>query len=121
MEIMKSKDKAAAKQSTAHKTVIALNEAVRKSVELKFRNVHALIKHNRPISDISWLNELDVAKGLDHCMTYNNRKAATLFMEHIADVEKSNLVSMFTGVNFFSITMDGSTDCSSVEQESLFV
>lgn len=51
--------------STANKTVISLNEAVRKQIELKFRNIHALIKNNRPISDLTWLNELDIAKDCD--------------------------------------------------------
>ena len=45
---------------------MALKEHTRKDLELKFRNVHALIKKNRPISDITWLNQLDRAKGLDH-------------------------------------------------------
>jgi hypothetical protein len=31
-------------QTTAHKTVMALKEHTRKDLELKFRNVHALIK-----------------------------------------------------------------------------
>ena len=30
-------------QTTAHKTVMALKEHTRKDLELKFRNVHALI------------------------------------------------------------------------------
>jgi hypothetical protein len=36
-----------------------------------------LIKKNRPISDITWLNQLDRAKGLDHSKTYDNITAAT--------------------------------------------
>jgi hypothetical protein len=57
----------------AHKALLTLNEKNRKELDLKFRNVHAVIKHNRPISDYVWLNELDEAKGLDHGETYNNR------------------------------------------------
>jgi hypothetical protein len=49
----------------------------RKDLELKFRNVHALIKKNRPISDITWLSQLNRAKGLDHSKTYDNMTAAT--------------------------------------------
>ena len=45
---------------------MALKEHTRKDLELKFRNVYALIKNNKPISDITWLNQLDRAKGLDH-------------------------------------------------------
>jgi hypothetical protein len=41
-------------KTSAHQTVVALIEHNRKGLELKFRNVHALIKKNRPISDITW-------------------------------------------------------------------
>ena len=86
-EIFKAKElKAKATPETkseAEKTLISLNESARKEIENKFRNVHALIKHNRPISDFIWINELDEAKGLSHSVTYNNRAAATLFLEII--------------------------------------
>jgi hypothetical protein len=35
------------------------------------------LKKNRPISDITWLIQLDRAKGLDHSKTYDNMTAAT--------------------------------------------
>ena len=63
---------------------MALIEHNRKGLELKFRNVHALIKKNRPISDIEWLNQSDRAKGLDHSKTYDNMTAVTCFMEFIS-------------------------------------
>ena len=44
-------------QTTAHKPVMAFKEHTRKDLELKFRNVHALIKKNRPISDI-WQRDI---------------------------------------------------------------
>lgn len=69
------------KTSIANKTVISLKEAVRKQIELKFRNIYALIKNNRPISDFTWLNELDIAKDCDHGIPYNNPTAATAFLE----------------------------------------
>ena len=34
-------------------------------------------KKNRPISDITWLSQLDRTKGLDHNKTYDNMTAAT--------------------------------------------
>ena len=78
-------------QTTAHKTVMALKEHTRKDLELKFRNVHALIKNNRPISDIAWLNQLDRTKGLGHSKTYDNMTAATCFMEFISLRGKNSL------------------------------
>ena len=56
---------------------MALKEHTRKDLELKFRNVHALIKKNWPISDITWLTQLDRAKGLYHSKTYDKMTAAT--------------------------------------------
>jgi hypothetical protein len=105
----------------AHKALLTLNEKNRKELDLKFRNVHAVIKHNRPISDYVWLNELDEAKSLDHGETYNNRFSGTLFLENISRVEKDNLQKLIGDINFFSLTMDGSTDDSITEQESLFL
>jgi hypothetical protein len=104
----------------AHKALLTLNEKNRKELDLKFRNVHAVIKHNRPISDYMWLNELDEAKGLDHGETYNNRFSGTLFLENISRVEKDNLQKFISDINFFSLTME-KTDDSITEQESLFV
>ena len=85
--------------------------------------MHALVKYNRPLSDFSWLNRLDASKGLDVHVgeIYNNRKAGTLFLENIAQIEREKLVSVIENVKFFSLTMDGSTDDSSVEQETMFI
>ena len=48
---------------------MALKEHTRKDLESKFRNIYALIKQNRLISDSAWLNQLDREKGLDHSKT----------------------------------------------------
>lgn len=121
VEIIKSRKAAENRESVAHKSVISLNNSVRKQIEYKFRNIHALIKYNRPISDFVWLNKLDEAKGLYHGNTYNNQKAATTFLENISGCEKEKLEKMMGDVKFFSISMDGSTDISTVEQETLFI
>lgn len=109
------------KQSIAQKTVISLNQAVRQSLMFKFRNIHALIKNNRPISDFTWINKLDEQKGLEHGTTYNNRWAATAFLECIAETVRSEVTENVRGSKFFSLTMDGSTDCGTIEQETLFI
>ena len=81
MEVQKSREKAVTKKTTAHKMLMSLKEHTRKDLEIKFRNVHAIVKNNRPISDYKWWNDLDVAKGLQHGITYNNLSSATLFIE----------------------------------------
>ena len=52
-------------KTQAHKTLVTLNEKTKHQLEFKFRNMHALIKHNRSILNFMWLNELDKAKGFD--------------------------------------------------------
>ena len=105
----------------AYKSLLSLKESTRKQLENKFRNIHALVKYNRPLSDFSWLNRLDASKGLDVGETYNNRKAGTLFLENIGQIEREKLISVIENVKFFSLTMDGSTDDGSVEQETIFI
>ena len=39
-----------------------------------FRNVHALIKKRRPITDFIWMCELDEMKGVDIWEAYRNEK-----------------------------------------------
>lgn len=90
VEILTSREDAKKRSTTAHKTVLALNESIRKHIEIKFRNVHALIKKNRPTSDFVWLNELDEAKGIVHGVTIINQNAATGFLERISDAEKDH-------------------------------
>jgi hypothetical protein len=58
---------------------MALKEHTRKDLESKFRNIYALIKKNRLISDIAWLNQLDRGKGLDHSKTYDIYDCSDVF------------------------------------------
>ena len=107
-------------QSKAGKALITLKTHVRRQMELKFRNIHAVVKYNRPFSDYEWLNDLDKAKGLDVDVTYTGRKAGTYLLEY-AETERETLVELVKKSQFFSLSMDGSTDCATVEQETLFL
>lgn len=114
-------DELGEKQLEAHKALVSMNQSIRKTLEMKFRNVHALVKQNRPLSDFTWINSLDEKKGLEHGKTYNNRWAATAFLESISEIVKCEVVGTVKNSSFFSITMDGSTDCGTVEQETMFI
>jgi hypothetical protein len=102
-------------QTEGHKTLVKLNEQIQK----QFINVHAIVKHNRPISDFVWLNDLDKAKGFDYGQVYNNQSTDIQFLESIANVERNK--DLLPKVHFFYITMDGSTDDASIEQESFIL
>lgn len=71
----------------AEKSLQALKQNERKRLNTLFRNAHAVMKHDRPLSDNKWLCSLDQMKGLDTGNTYINGKAALRFVQSIAKVE----------------------------------
>lgn len=68
---------------------------------MKFRNVHALVKQNRPLSEFTWINSLDEKKELEHGKTYNNRWAATACLESISEIVKCEVVGTVKNSSFF--------------------
>ena len=88
-----------------------------------FRNAHAVSKQNRPISDFIWLAKLDKVKGIDpgESGTYLNGKACLNFIQCIADSERHKIINRLSSVPYFSFMMDGSTDISGDEQETIYV
>ena len=47
--------------------------------------------------------------------------AAICFMEFISLTEREKLIDILSEINFFSLTMDGSTDDSVTEQKTIFI
>ena len=105
--------------TNAGKALLALKTAERNRLVFLFRNAHAVMKHNRPISDYmyTWLCELDKAKGSDIGQTYLNNKASLEFIKSISNHETEKSKEMLEQSHFFSIMMDGSTDISGDEQK----
>lgn len=68
-----------------------------------------------------WLCELDKAKGIDIRETYLNDKAAIIFATAIAESERKKTVESLAALNFYAVMMDGSTDISGDEQETLYI
>ena len=79
------------------------------------------MKHNRPIKDFEWMNELDNAKGLNTGQNYNSRFAAVSFLDSIAQSARHETADIVKNAHFFSLTMDGTTDKAAIEQETLFI
>lgn len=109
------------RSTEAGKAYLALKQAERTRLLYLFRNIHAVMKNNRPITDYKWLCQLDLAKGLDIGHTYFNNKAALQFVKAIAAVEIDKTVEMINAAPFFSVMMDGSTDITGDEQEAVYV
>jgi hypothetical protein len=103
------------------RSVRKMNEDDKARISRLVLNVHALAKHNRPYSDMVWINELDKAKGLEVQNRYNNSKYATTFAEYIAATEIDALVEECGRSSFFSLLSDGSTDSGILEQEMVFL
>lgn len=108
-------------ETPAAKGLLALHENMRKQLEYKFRNIHAIVKHNRPIKDFEWMNELDNAKGINTGQNYNSRFAAVTFLGSIAQSVRNETADIVKDAQFFSLTMDGTTDNAAIEQETLFL
>ena len=89
-------------------------------MEIFFRNVHALVKKNKPFTDFQWLCELDGIKGCDIGTSYRNGKSAKRFLTTIASYERLELAKRLKNAQFLSITCDGSTDSATMEQEIIF-
>lgn len=74
-------------ESEARKIISTLNKENFEKLEKMFRTCHALIKNNRPLSDFTWICDLDEVKGYDLGRTYRNIKSAKVFIQCIADVK----------------------------------
>lgn len=105
----------------AGRTLLSLQKADISRLQTLFRNLHAVVKNNRPLSDYVWLCRLDKAKGIDLGETYLNDKAAIVFTTAIAESEKKKTVKCVDSSNFYAVMMDGSTDISGDEQETLYI
>ena len=105
----------------AGRALATLKEFERQKLAYLFRNAHAVIKNNRPLSDYKWLCSLDKVKGLDIGDTYLSDKAAFNFISSIAEAEKQKTKLLIETSPFFSFLLDGTTDISGDEQEAMYI
>ena len=64
VEVQKSREKAVAKKTTAHKTLMSLKEHTRKDLEIKFRNEKRLCESLRETeTEVTVVDENEVAQG----------------------------------------------------------
>ncbi|KAK3094070.1 hypothetical protein FSP39_023772 [Pinctada imbricata] len=118
--IQSGKSKPIEKTDAAH-VIHSLNRENFNKLEKMFRNCHALVKNNRPLSDFTWLCDLDEMKGLDLGKTYRNKGYANTFIDCIAELEFKKVCEVIERANFLCIIGDGSTDSRIKEQEMWFV
>ena len=92
-----------------------------------FSTAHALAKHDKSFMDFTWMCDL-IAKVLrilqvdfDIGHTYRTDRSAALFVKHISQVETANTAGHIGKSKFVSFTIDGSTDLTGEELESICV
>lgn len=108
-------------ESTAAKIVETMNKNIIDKLEKMFRNCHAVVLQNRPITDYLWLCALDEMKGIDLGLTYRNKESAKCFIQAISNVELKSVSNLIEQSKFICVIGDGSTDVSVKEQDMWFV
>ena len=95
-------------------------KTVQQEIEVEVE-ARAVAKHKKSISGYNWLCDLDEAKGLTPGRTYRNINACTTFIKYIATTAKDQVADKIKKTKFVSVTSDGATDASIIEQEIVFV
>ena len=107
--------------SKAEQIIQNLNKDIIEKLSIMFRTCHALVLHDRPISDYIRSCRLDELKGLHIGKTYTSRPSAKEFMKYIASVEFNRVSDMIKKSQYFCLIGDGSTDSAVNEQEIWYV
>ena len=108
--------------SSAAGIVRLMNKDIIDKLSVMFRTVHALSKHNRPLSDFVWMSNLDEMKSNTSLgTTYRNKVSATNFRSSIAALEFQRVTERMETMKFMCLIGDGSTDVSVQEQELWYV
>ncbi|WAR00133.1 ZN862-like protein [Mya arenaria] len=87
----------------------------------QFRNAHAIAKWNLSFKSYVRLCKLDHAKGLNVNSTYENDKSAGEYIAYIARDKMNTISNVVDAAKYVSVTLDGCTDSSGTEQESIYV
>lgn len=106
--------------SKASRCLFQLKKQEFDNLRVKFRNAHAIAKHHKSFKDYELLCRLDKVKGIDTGNSYTNDKACSMFVQSIASVSKQNIVEKLQNAEFISLTMDGSTDFTGDDLESIY-
>ncbi|XP_049904301.1 zinc finger protein 862-like [Epinephelus moara] len=101
--------------------LIAMTDPTATKMKNLFRNVHALAKRSRPLSDIVWMCQLDDQKGIQVGGSYRNPVEARVFLHYIAQMEREKIRDRLKAASHIGIMTDGSTDSSVKEEEMVYV
>ena len=89
--------------------------------KLKFETAYFTAKEEMLLLKYPQILKLEEKHGADIGRAYRNRQSGTNFINYIGEELGKRLEEKISGVNFFSVLMDGSEDASVSEKEAIFV
>ncbi|XP_052274966.1 zinc finger protein 862-like isoform X2 [Dreissena polymorpha] len=107
--------------STAAKALKTLRQADYDKLVNKFRNAHAVCKNNLSFKTYEMICQLDKMKGLPTSSQYESDKACAEFCTSISRTTRNDSLSSIKSANWCSLMIDGSTDFTGDDMESLYV
>ena len=86
-------------------------------IKRKFDLAYVMAKENIAFTKMMPLCQLEERHGVDLGETYKNDMACSAFVDYIAKDLREDLSKTLQESHFFSVQMDGSTDCANLEEE----
>ena len=86
-------------------------------IKRKFDLAYVMAKENIAFTKMKPLCQLEERHGVDLGETYKTDMACSTFVDYIARDLRDNLSKTLQEAHFFSVQMDGSTDCANLEEE----
>ncbi|XP_067017850.1 zinc finger protein 862-like [Acropora muricata] len=97
----------------------AAEEKTRKELEAKFNTAYLIAKVELPFTKYQAILSLQKKNGLSISTTYANNKSCNNFVAVISKVMTEELASEINEKNYISIMIDGATDTSGKENETV--
>ena len=92
-----------------------IGEQERRRLKVKFDIAYFVATEKMAFTKYPKLCQLEALHGIDLGNTYRNDVAYKTFCNFIAQSKRQSLMNELTRTNYFSLLLDGSTDCSNVE------
>ena len=86
-------------------------------IKKKFDLAYVMAKENIAFTKMKPLCQLEERHGVDLGETDKNDMTCSAFVDYIAKDLRENLSKTLQEAHFFSVQMDGSTDCANLEEE----
>jgi len=92
-----------------------IGEQERSRLKVKFNIAYFVATEKMAFTKYSKLYQLEALHGVDLGSTYCNDVACKMFCHFIAQSKRQSLMNKLTTANYFSLLLDGSTDCSNIQ------